>query len=98
MTTSYPSVIRLVPQMACFRPRLIGGTLRIHGEELRALEVVGGWRVRPPLDQPPDVPAVELVDVSMRDGVLPHPEVLRMNRLLVHPAEDLGPKVFHPVG
>src|SRR5207237_2006103 len=50
------------------------------------------------LHQPANVAAIDLVHLRMLAWVAVEPEVGRVDRLLIHPAEDLGPEVLHPVG
>ena len=62
-----------------------------------ARERPGGRGVHASLEQPLDVRPVDLVDLGVREGVLLEPEVRRVDRLLVHPAEHLGAQVLQPV-
>jgi short subunit dehydrogenase-like uncharacterized protein len=56
------------------------------------------WREASPGNEPVDVRAVDLVYVGVLQWFSVQPEVLRVDRLLVHAPEDLRPQVLHPVG
>src|SRR5512146_830820 len=75
----------LAPHLAPVCGRVAG-----RRDEARTGKVLGRPRERPPRDEPLDVGAVDLVHLGVAGRVALEPEVGRVDRLLVHPLEDLG--------
>src|SRR5438132_3497854 len=99
MTTSKaPSAIGplVIPELLRLLPALRGLEI-VRRDVPCALEAMGRRGERASLDQAVDVATVDLVHLGVRHRVTLHPEVLGVDRLLVHPAEDLRPQVLQPV-